>query len=235
MNLRQITPRSLKIGWQLLKRFCRYRIGRSALRFTQEAMAETLLTRITVIQPIFSSYLYQNKLSNLRLAGKQVEKFCILPGETLSFWRCVGPPSARRGFLPGRNLVGGKLREDFGGGLCQLSGLLYHLSLLAGLDIIERHNHSTDIYREGERFTPLGADAAVVYGYRDLMVRNSLNNPLYFSIKVAEDSVTGSLHCAEELLTRDLEFRLVSKTPDEKEVITVDGDEGILSRSIYKS
>jgi len=216
MKLRQITPRPLKIGWQLLKRFFRYRLGRSAIKFGQIAKSEPLPARIVLTQPVRRSYLYENKLSNLRLAGERVASIRLRAGEVFSFWRCVGPPTARRGFLAGRNLIEGKLKEDVGGGLCQLSGLLYHLSLLAGLEIIERHNHSTDIYQENERFTPLGADATVVYGYRDLMVKNTLGSPIYFSVVVEENQITGLLHCAAELFPRELEFRLVREAGKEK-------------------
>lgn len=234
MNIRQITPRPVKIGWQLLKRFVKYRLGRSGIRFARTGSFEPTPGRIEVTQPVRRSYLYENKLANLKLAGSKVGRFVVEPGETFSFWKAVGPPTARRGFMPGRNLIGGKLQEDYGGGLCQLSGLLYHLSLLAGLEINERHNHSTDIYQDEERFTPLGADATVVYGYKDLMVRNNLEAPCYFSIVVEEARVTGSLHCGEELVLRELEFRLVRQTMKEKEILTLDSEEEILGRSIYK-
>jgi vancomycin resistance protein VanW len=233
MNLRQITPRPLKIGWQLLKRFAKYQIGRSDIRFATAENLDLYPARITVNQAVRRSYLYANKLANLRLAGARVGRFVVRPGETFSFWRAVGPPTARRGFLPGRNLIGGELKEDYGGGLCQLSGLLYHLALLSGLEIIERHNHSTDIYQDHERFTPLGADATVVYGYRDLMVRNTFDASVYFSVVVEDDRVDGSLHCRDEMTARALEFRLVRVAKDEKEVLTLDEYGEILCRSVY--
>jgi len=60
------------------------------------------------------------------------------------------------------------LALDYGGGLCQLSGIIYHAVLEAGLEILERHPHSLDIYTATTRYTPLGSDAAVVYGHKDL-------------------------------------------------------------------
>jgi vancomycin resistance protein VanW len=233
MNLRQITPRPLKIGWQLLKRFVKHRLGRQHIRFANTTGFSPMMPQIRIEQTVRRSYLYENKLSNLRLAGERVGRFVVRPGETFSFWRAVGPPTARRGFLPGRNLIGGELKEDYGGGLCQLSGLLYHLALLSDLEVVERHNHSTDIYQDHERFTPLGVDATVVYGYRDLMVRNTLNASVYFSVMVEDDRVIGALHCKEELSARELEFRLVRMAKDEKEVLTLDGDGEILCRSVY--
>ncbi|MCX8211794.1 MAG: VanW family protein [Lewinella sp.] len=233
MNSRQITPRWLKIGRQLLKRFLKYQVGRPDIRFAVAVPTHPVPFRVSVTQAVRRSYLYENKISNLRLAGVRVGRFVVQPGETFSFWRAVGPPTARRGFLPGRNLIGGELKEDYGGGLCQMSGLLYHLSLMAGLEIVERHNHSTDIYQDHERFTPLGADATVVYGYRDLMVRNTLDDAVYFSVTVEDDQVIGMLHCAGEITVRELEFRLVWEDGQAKEVLTVDGAGEVLCRSVY--
>lgn len=48
--------------------------------------------------------------------------------------------------------------------------------------IVERHSHSIDIYQEHERFTPLGSDATVVYGYKDLQFQNNLNIPLQIQV-----------------------------------------------------
>ena len=42
----------------------------------------------------------------------------------VSFWRVVERPTQARGFQPDRSLLGGQLVADYGGGLCQFSGLL---------------------------------------------------------------------------------------------------------------
>ncbi|MCB0693693.1 MAG: VanW family protein [Lewinellaceae bacterium] len=68
-------------------------------------------------------------IHNLRLAGKRMEAFVIHPGEILSFWRMVGPPDLNHGFRSSRSIVGTGLSQTIGGGLCQLSGVIYYLSL----------------------------------------------------------------------------------------------------------
>ncbi|TXF88117.1 vancomycin resistance protein [Neolewinella aurantiaca] len=234
MTLRQMTPRRVKISWQLLKRFVQYRWGNENIRFAKPAAPSFVPQRVVLSQPVRRSYLYENKLANLRLGGERVGRYVVRPGETFSFWRAVGPPTARRGFLPGRNLIGGELREDFGGGLCQLSGLLYHLSLLSGLEILERHNHSADIYQDDERFTPLGADATVVYGYRDLLIRNNFAEPVSFSVQVHDNQVVGVLHCTGPVAARKLEFRRVPLAGGGKVVFTLNEWGETLCRSVYK-
>ena len=114
-------------------------------------------------------------MHNLKLAIQSIESVDILPREIFSFWKIVGNPSKRNGFIGSRSIINGQVTNSIGGGLCQLSGLVYYLSLKSGLEILERHNHSMDIYTEETRFTPLGSDATVVYGYKDLKIRNNFS------------------------------------------------------------
>lgn len=82
-------------------------------------------------------------------------------------WWAIRVP--KRDTKNGRNLVAGKIQGNYGGGLCQVSGLLYYIALATGLEILERHAHSIDIYAEEDRFAPLGADDTVVFGYKNFM------------------------------------------------------------------
>jgi vancomycin resistance protein VanW len=63
-------------------------------------------------------WLQENKVVNLRIATTCVNGICVRPGETFSYWRLIGNPTARRGFLPGMVLHNGKLQAEVGGGLC---------------------------------------------------------------------------------------------------------------------
>ncbi|GAB4423839.1 MAG: VanW family protein [Bacteroidia bacterium] len=180
--MRRLLPIALRRGYRLLQRHLAD--WRTGLHRTFAARGRHLPDRycLRIAQSLGHSALLDNKVANLRLGIAGIEPLVIGPGEVFSFWRAVGRPSARRGFRQGRNLIGGELRADTGGGLCQLAGILYHLSLLAGLEVLERHPHSRDIYAEHERYTPLGADATVVYGYKDLRIRNNQAAPLRFAL-----------------------------------------------------
>ena len=68
--------------------------------------------------------LQRNKLVNLRLASAQINWLVVQPGETFSFWKLVGEPSAKRGYLDGLVISAGKIGRGVGGGLCQLAHLL---------------------------------------------------------------------------------------------------------------
>ncbi len=116
--------------------------------------------------------LQRNKRRNLELSIATLDGQVLRPGETLSFWRCVGSPAARRGFLPGLVLVHGRLHADVGGGLCQLSNLLHWLALHTPLAVVERHHHGYDSFPDAGRVVPFGTGATVFYNYVDLRLRN---------------------------------------------------------------
>lgn len=166
---------------------------------------------IEVSQPFTASSTLEQKKHNLRVAGKRIRRYVVLPGEVFSFWRCVGNPNTRQ-FALSRSIRGGVLQIERGGGLCQASGIIHHLSLIAGLEIVERYNHSKDLYTEETRFCPLGSDATVAYGYRDLRVRNTTSCPVMFDLQVYDDHFTGYLRSDRELAARDLEFERIDST-----------------------
>jgi len=104
------------------------------------------------------------------------------------------------------NIIKSQLDFDYGGGLCQLSGLLYHLALTGGIGIVERHPHSTDLYTDATRYTPLGADATTAYGYKDLRFKNTLDIPFCFRVRIEGDKLIGSLSAPESLREYELRF-----------------------------
>jgi vancomycin resistance protein VanW len=153
--------------------------------------------QLSLEQPILKTSHVDSKIHNIGIAIRLIENVVIEPQQILSFWRLVGRPRPARGFQPGRSLLGGRIVADYGGGLCQLSGILYHLSLLAGLEIAERHPHSVDIYRDDERYTPLGADATVAWGFKDLRILNTLPVPFCFRFELKTEKIVAHL-CALE-------------------------------------
>ena len=87
---------------------------------------------------------------------------------------------------------GGEVLLDSGGGLCLIATNLYQLFLYSGCKILERHNHSIDAYGE-DRFYKLGEDAAIAFGYKDLVIRNTYDYPLFLDINLRELDVHSRL------------------------------------------
>jgi len=209
---RRFVPARARIGLRVLRTRLADRLsGISALLVDPDpartTVGESWLERVTIEQRINASQWAENKVHNLRLAASKFQNLPLEPGRVFSYWRCLGEPSVRAGYKVGINIIKGRLDFDVGGGLCQLSGLLYHLALTAGLEIVERHAHSVDLYTDETRYTPLGADATTAYGYKDLRLRNTLGGPLCFRVRVGPDQVIGSLCAPVPLVLYELEFR----------------------------
>ena len=108
------------------------------------------------------------KVENLRLSARLLHGLEIPAGEVFSFWRQLGRTTKSRGFTTGRELREGCMVPNIGGGLCQITGLLYQAALKAGLEIVERHAHSRLVPGSmGEQ----NLDATVFWNYVDLRFR----------------------------------------------------------------
>lgn len=171
--------------------------------------------RITITQRINVSRWAENKKHNLALAISGFQDTAVRPGQIFSFWHLVPRPTEKAGYKVGINIIAGKLDFDVGGGLCQLSGLLYHLALAAGMEIVERHPHSVDLYTDETRYTPLGADATTAYGYKDLRIRNTLGADVCFRVRIQDNLLIGSLCAPREIPEYELDFRTEIKGRDE--------------------
>lgn len=109
------------------------------------------------------------KVENLRIAAQAFHEVEIPAGEIMAFWRQLGRTTRRKGYQTERELREGCIVPAVGGGLCQLSGLLYQAALEAGLEIIERHGHSRVVPgSDAER----DLDATVFWNYVDLRFRH---------------------------------------------------------------
>lgn len=124
------------------------------------------------------------KIQNLRCALRGLDGIEVEAGRTLSFWRQVGRPVRRRGFVAGRELREGCMIATIGGGLCQLSNALYDAGLQAGLEIVERHGHTRIV--PGSR-AAAGRDATVFWNYLDLRMR--ARRPFRIEARLTADSL----------------------------------------------
>lgn len=130
-----------------------------------------------------------DRTENVRLASKELNCLLIRPGEEISFNKIVGPREIERGYREAKVIVRGNYESGLGGGVCQVSSTLYNTLLLAGLEIKERHNHSVRI-----SYVPLGRDAAVVYGGKDLVFINNTESFLFMKTSLEGLKLTISLY-----------------------------------------
>lgn len=137
--------------------------------------------------------LQEAKIVNLRLAVAAIDGLVIQPGQTVSFWRRVGRPSLERGYVRGLVLSRGQVSTGVGGGLCQLSNLLYWMALHTPLTVTERHHHSFDPFPDDRRVLPFGSGATVVWDLVDLRLRNATEQPFQLRVRLTADHLVGAV------------------------------------------
>lgn len=201
--------------------------------FAVKKSEEDLPYKIAIQQSFISQEFLENKKHNLSIASEKINQITIYPNEIFSFWKIVENPNNKKIYKSGRSLVAGQLQEQIGGGLCQISGALFHLALLSRLEIVERHQHSVDIYTEENRYTPLGTDATVVFGYKDLRFRNPYQFPIRFRFSVEENHFMGELFSKEKIEISTLNFEI--KSSENQKTVSIIDNGKIISVSHYKN
>lgn len=140
-----------------------------------------------------------NKVHNLRLAAQPLNGLLIRPGETFSFCRATRFADRDTPYKDGLVLQNGEITGAYGGGLCQLSNLLFWLFLHTPLTVTERHGHASEDFPSTTPELPVGTDATVSEGWLDLKVKN--NTPFTFQIQIDFDKtdICGCIRTDEPL------------------------------------
>ncbi len=166
------------------------RISNETLPFTCKKHQSLLKRKLGDSDP----RLQDNKIVNISIASKAIDGIVIGPGETFSFWKLVGPPSAERGYIEGMLLSMGEVKTGIGGGICQLANLLYWMALHTPLQVVERHHHSFDPFPDEGRVLPFGSGAGVFYNYVDLRFYNPTSQPFQIKVWLTDKHLKGSIH-----------------------------------------
>lgn len=181
-----------------MKRYCNWMFG--GIKFAKRRQQETdfqyvyfkhstpLLRKLQGVD----MQLQYNKVSNLKIAAAKINQIVINPGETFSYWKLIGKPTRWKGYKEGLVLFCGTYKQGVGGGLCQLSNLIYWMALHTPLTVIERYRHSYDVFPDSNRKLPFGSGATCVYNYKDLMIKNETSTPFQINVWLTKDSLCGN-------------------------------------------
>jgi vancomycin resistance protein YoaR len=97
----------------------------------------------------------QARVNNLNTASHAISGTFLAPGEVFSMNETVSGLNYEEGHV----IVDGATSSALGGGLCQVTSTLYNAALYAGLDIVERSPHATQL-----PYIRPGMDATVWFG-----------------------------------------------------------------------
>ncbi|HEX8235609.1 MAG TPA: VanW family protein [Abditibacteriaceae bacterium] len=116
----------------------------------------------------------RGRTNNLRMAAELVNGTIVPDGAVFSTNRAIGPRNAAAGWREAKMFVDGQVVSGTGAGICQCSTTIYNAALLAGLPIVERHQHMFRV-----SYAPASRDAAIYWGSKDMRFRNNTGGPIY--------------------------------------------------------
>ena len=114
-----------------------------------------------------------NRVTNIVLSAKATSDVLLMPGEEFSYNNLTGKRTKSNGYKDAPVIINGKLEQDVGGGVCQVSSTLFNSVLYSGLDVTSRRNHSLK-----SSYVSIGRDAMVSDGGSDFRFKNPYSHPV---------------------------------------------------------
>lgn len=129
-----------------------------------------------------------SRKTNIAVAAKNLNGKILLPGESISVDKSIKSRNAANGYAKAGSYLNGKTVQTYGGGICQVSTTLYGAILRAGIIPSTRFAHSMSV-----GYVPLGLDAAISEGYKDLVFSNPYEHPIYIEATANGSTLTFSI------------------------------------------
>lgn len=126
-----------------------------------------------------------SRANNVDLAADKINGVILNPGEEFSYNDTVGKRTTEAGFKAAGAYSGGKVVNEVGGGICQVSSTLYCAALYANLEITVRSEHYF-----GVDYLPAGLDATVSWGGPEFKFKNNRDFPIKIVTKHANRELT---------------------------------------------
>lgn len=132
----------------------------------------------------------ENRNHNIRLAADILDNAIITAdGGQWDFNDRSGNTNEEAGFWSAGSIVNGEYVDSIGGGICQVATTIFNAAYEAGMNIVERHNHSLYIASY-----PTGRDAAVDYPTMTLVWQNDQPSDILMKMSYSDGSVTATLY-----------------------------------------
>lgn len=110
----------------------------------------------------------EDRVKNIHRIADLIRGQVILPGDTFSVNKFIGPRTEAKGFVEAHVIEDGVFKDSFGGGISQFATTLFNAAFFGGLDITAYKPHSLYISRY-----PFGREATLSYPYPDLKIHNN--------------------------------------------------------------
>ena len=140
------------------------------------------------------TYLYgstQNRIDNVALAAQSINGIVLAPGQQFDYNEALGERTTERGYKAAGAYSGGQVVQEVGGGICQVSSMVYYAALLSNLQIDTRTCHYFPV-----SYVNPGMDATVSWGGPEFRFTNDRDWPIRIeaSVNQSDKSVTVSFY-----------------------------------------
>ena len=167
---------------------------------TEEQLVASLFRDKLGSQTTLYTYSSDARINNIKLCAAKLNGLVLNPGEEFSFNGTIGQRTTEAGFKAAAAYTDGKVVQEVGGGICQVSSTLYNAVLYANLEIVERACHQFQV-----GYLPWGMDATVSWGWPDFKFRNDAEYPVKIHAWVDEDTN----ECCVQILGTDVKHQYV--------------------------
>lgn len=130
----------------------------------------------------------EGRAHNITVTAETLNDWHLATGKVFSYSELIALTEERHQYQEAPVILNGRLVPGIGGGICQVSSTLYQAVLRAGLDIVERRNHSLPV-----AYLPLGHDATYATDAIDFKFRNSTGKHLLIRTEVKDRQLTVKL------------------------------------------
>jgi len=177
---------------------------------------------ISKVISVFSTSFNPQKVDrsyNIKLACDRINNIILLPGDTFSMDKALGPRTISNGYRNAPVIVKGKILEGVGGGVCQVTTTLYVAVLKSKLEVVERKPHSMPL-----SYVEPGQDATISEGYIDFKFKNNKDYPILISAQVSGGNIIIRIVGIEEETNQTVRLKsvVVKKLNPEKEIVVFD-------------
>lgn len=152
----------------------------------------------------------ENRNTNIRLVCEIIDGMILQPGESFDYNEDVGQRTAERGFKEAGGIFDGATRQELGGGICQVSGTMFHSVMKADLQVDERYAHQWP-----SSYVDAGTDATVTWGGVNFAFTNNTDYPVAIHAYYKDRKVTVALYGrpVSDGMTIEIEGVVTSDTP----------------------
>lgn len=131
----------------------------------------------------------ENRNHNIHLVSDILnDTICDANGGRWSFNTNTGDTNLDPPFSSAGSIVNGEYVDSIGGGICQVATTVFNAVYEAGLDIVERRNHSLYIASY-----PTGRDVGVSYPELDFVWENKLPSDVLLKLSYTDTTITAKL------------------------------------------